>query len=580
MNDVDKNRRRVELQRLAGAFVGIAVLGFASAPAGSQSAASAASSCARMLEITIPASAIALPTAGAVVTSATAVPAADAPGKSRLPAYCKVLGSINPVDSSTPPIQFELDLPEQWNQKALMLGGGGFNGTIPFTTGNVPAGPGDRPVPLARGYAVFAGDSGHQLPMQSPLVSAMDASFALNPDALRNFTGDSLKKTHDAAVFLIRRRYAGRDVRRLYFAGGSTGGREALQAVLRWPQDWDGAISLFPAWNHVSLVMQVGRVARALAVPGAWLNPTERTLLFDAVLGVCDRLDGLEDGIVSHVAACNARFDPDTARLRDRQLRCPEGADLDDTCLSDAQLRLLHVLDTAIAFDPPLASGETRYPGFNVYGADLGRANGNPWQPVVTALALGTQSPGMPLAAGLSPCASVFWDQWARYVFAGDERYDPQSVDPVTRGALRGRIDRLSESLDVTGTDFSALARKGGKVLIAHGTADVLVSTRSTEEYVARIQATMGAPRAREFLRYYEIPGFGHGVSTVFNASWDSLTELEDWVETGDGPPPQVVTDTVGVPGRTRPLCEYPQWPKYRGAGDPNAASSFVCVPR
>jgi hypothetical protein len=31
------------------------------------------------------------------------------------------------------------------------------------------------------------------------------------------------------------------------------------------------------------------------------------------------------------------------------------------------------------------------------------------------------------------------------------------------------------------------------------------------------------------------------------------------------------------VPGRTRPLCEYPSWPKYKGSGDVNLASSFTC---
>nr|WP_311548340.1 tannase/feruloyl esterase family alpha/beta hydrolase [Paraburkholderia sp. Cpub6] len=30
--------------------------------------------------------------------------------------------------------------------------------------------------------------------------------------------------------------------------------------------------------------------------------------------------------------------------------------------------------------------------------------------------------------------------------------------------------------------------------------------------------------------------------------------------------------------GRTRPLCQYPAWPSYNGAGDVNSASSFTCV--
>jgi feruloyl esterase len=81
-----------------------------------------------------------------------------------------------------------------------------------------------------------------------------------------------------------------------------------------------------------------------------------------------------------------------------------------------------------------------------------------------------------------------------------------------------------------------------------------------------------------DFLRYYEIPGYGHAVSTVFNASWDSLTTLERWVEQGVQPAVQIVGDTVGVPGRTRPLCDFPSWPRYTGSGDVNSAASFTCA--
>jgi hypothetical protein len=33
------------------------------------------------------------------------------------------------------------------------------------------------------------------------------------------------------------------------------------------------------------------------------------------------------------------------------------------------------------------------------------------------------------------------------------------------------------------------------------------------------------------FVRYYEVAGLGHAVSSAFNATWDSLTALEQWVE-------------------------------------------------
>lgn len=113
---------------------------------------------------------------------------------------------------------------------------------------------------------------------------------------------------------------------------------------------------------------------------------------------------------------------------------------------------------------------------------------------------------------------------------------------------------------------------------MAHGTSDQLVSTRASAEYYQRIRRDMGPGRTRQFMRYYEIPGYGHAASTVFNAAWDSLTALENWVERGIAPRRQIVADSVGVPGRTRPLCEYPGWPKYVGKGAVDAASSFVCV--
>lgn len=87
----------------------------------------------------------------------------------------------------------------------------------------------------------------------------------------------------------------------------------------------------------------------------------------------------------------------------------------------------------------------------------------------------------------------------------------------------------------------------------------------------------MGPSEVNKFVRYYEVPGYGHAVSTAFNAAWDSLTSLENWVEKGSSPGNQVVTDTAGVPGRTRPLCDYPKWPKYNGTGDMNQAASFTC---
>ena len=175
-------------------------------------------------------------------------------------------------------------------------------------------------MPVTRGYAVFASDSGHQ----AGALGSLDGSFGLNDESLANWGGDALKKTRDAAMYVIMARYGAAPLKS-YFAGGSTGGREALQSIQHWPQDWDGAIAWYPAWNQASAMLG-GQVATlALSKPGAYPNANKRLALFQSAMQACDALDGVIDGLVSNQAACNATFDPATAMLNASPLRCPGG---------------------------------------------------------------------------------------------------------------------------------------------------------------------------------------------------------------------------------------------------------------
>lgn len=527
--------------------------------------------CQELAGMSIPASAIHLATSGARVTTATIV-AASGTGAAAVPEHCLVNGSILPVDPAAPNILFRVALPTRWNSKALMFGGGGFDGTIPNIVGNVSSGPVDQLRPIGRSYATFASDSGHQ----ANDFGSQDGAWGLNDEAVRNFGGDALKKTRDAAVFLIKARYAAAPSRS-YFAGGSTGGREALVSIQRWPRDWDGAIAWYPAWNDAAALLGGHRANIALSRPGAYPDTPQRLAVYQAAMEACDKLDGVVDGLISNQRQCNAVFDPATATLKGVPLRCPAGSSPGGNCLSDAQLSALKVMDTPTRFNFKLASGETGYPGYNVWGADLGiTSNPSPLQPTVTFLALGTAQPAMPMPRR-APYVSVLLDQWIKYSVTRDPNFNSFALDPENPGPWAGRISELSKQLD-TSTDISAFAARGGKLLLAHGLADVLVSSRATEIYYQRLQAQLGAHKVNSFVRYYEVPGFGHAVSTAFNATWDSLSALDQWVETGAAPAAQVTTDTSGVPGRTRPLCDYPQWPQYKGAGDVNAAASFRCV--
>ena len=570
------NMKSVSVAWTATAILGLGLTGCGGGTSGATSTPStpavAAKSCADLNGMVVPSASIGLPTTGAMVTSATVIAAAGT-GSAAVGEYCKVLASITPVDATAPSIKFQLNLPTTWNNKAMMFGGGGFDGSIPAVGGNVGIGPSDKPTPLQRGYATFGSDSGHQ----AGALGSQDHLFGLNDEAERNFGGDAIKKTRDAAVFLINARY-GLNPTKSYFQGGSTGGREALAAIQRWPADWNGAIALYPAWNDMGAILFGHKVNRALAAPGAYPNQAKRKVIYDAAMAACDALDGVADGLISNQAACNATFNPTV-------VRCALGADTGDTCLSDAQIAALNVMNGSAmnggaAFNFFLSSGLQSYPGYNVWGADLGMASASALQPTITFLALGTVQPTWPTPVSGTPYITPFLDQFLNFAVMRNPTLSSNALlfDPENPGPWANRLSELSTQLD-TSTDISAFVARGGKLLLAHGKQDVLVSTRATEWYYEKLQSQFGPAQVDNFARYYEIPGLGHALSTAFFPGWDSVTTLENWVENGTAPANQTVTDSSGVPGRTRPLCQYPTFPKYKGGSlDVNLASSFTCA--
>jgi hypothetical protein len=543
--------------RAAAAGVALAVvasLGWA-APA---SAADVATRCADLTGVAVPARVIGLPTTGGEVTDA-AVVAPSGTGAASIGEYCKVTVALHAVDSAAPDIRMQIGLPTTWNQKAVMLGGGGYDGTIPAVDGNVPFGPADELTPLGRGYVTFAGDSGHQAPAGYLPTPSLYGEFLANDEALDNFAGDALKKTRDAAVFLVGRYYERDAPQHTYVAGGSTGGREALAVAQRWGRDFDGVLSVYPAFNAATLDLYFGHMARQLAAPGAFPRPAQQVLLYDAVITACDDLDGVRDGLVSNEPACS--FDPVV-------LRCPDGQDAGDTCLSDAQITAIRAISSAISFPYELASGETGYPGFPyLSGAKMS----------TPLLGLGTTAPAtpMPTTAGYG---MQFWDAWVRYAVTRDPAFDSLSLDPLAPGVRQERISELTALQDVNSTDLRQFTRNGGKLLVVHGTADELVSHRATVEYWDRLVQTTGQRKVDAFARFYLVPGANHAnLGAAFAAGWDSLTALDRWVTSGVAPANPVVRDNNPGATRTRPLCRYPAYPRYSGAGNPDFASSFDC---
>src|SRR5579864_3298966 len=192
---------------------------------GASPAATAARRCQALQGLVISPASLSLPTNGAVIVSASLVMTGD-PGN-RNGEFCKVLGSIRPVDLTAPDIHFEVNLPTTWNNRSLQMGGGGNDGSLVTGLTGASNQVASSPTPLAQGYVTLGSDSGHE-------GNGFDGRFGLNDEALANFGRLQIKKTHDVAMFLVKR-YYGSLPRHSYLIGGSQGGHEALIAAQKYP---------------------------------------------------------------------------------------------------------------------------------------------------------------------------------------------------------------------------------------------------------------------------------------------------------------------------------------------------------
>lgn len=507
-------------------------------------------SCASLQGFSIPASAIGLPNGGAVVQSAAFVTASDAGNKNG--DFCKVVGIVKPHHTGSPNLEFEVNLPAEWNRRALQMGGGGYDGSLvtglTVYSNEIPT----HETPLKQGYVTLGSDGGHH---GKP---GFDGSFGMDDEALLNFGKESVKKTHDAAMAVIRKAY-GRRPDRFYFIGGSQGGHEALDAAARYPQDYDGVVAQYPAYNVTMLHLGSLNVGRALYENGGagWLNPQKTKLIGDAVYAKCDELDGAKDGIISNVSGCDRAFDIAT-------LRCPNGADTGDTCLSDAQIQAVKTITSDYKPGVTVAGMDT-FPKWALLEGATFQGPSNFGQ---------VKQPGNPLT-GKEALLYTAGDQTVKFILTRDPHYDPLKFDPTQ---WRERIAAVAAIMDVTNVSLDKFRAKGGKIIMLHGTADDFITPHNSIEYYKRQLAHFGQAKLDGFLRFYYIPGFGHGFGR-FNAKFASLVALENWVEKGQAPTGLTVMD--GNPGanRTRPLCEWPSWPKFTGAvGTENSAASYTCV--
>jgi feruloyl esterase len=289
----------------------------------------------------------------------------------------------------------------------------------------------------------------------------------------------------------------------------------------------------------------------------AWMNPAKVKLITDAVYSKCDSLDGAKDGIIGNIKACNAAFEL-------KALRCPNGTDAGNTCLSDPQMAA--VVRITSDYKPGFTiAGMNTFPRWPLLEGALFRERSNFGQ---------VPQPSNPLS-GKEPLLYTAGDQTAKFIITRNPKLDTMQFDPK---AWQERIATVASIMDVSDVSLEKFKAKGGKIILTHGTVDDFITPHNTELYYQRQIQQFGKAGVDSFMRFYMIPGFGHGFGP-FNAKIDSLTVLRNWIEKGQAPAGLMAIDGNPNANRSRPLCDWPRWPKFTGApGSENSAAGFTCV--
>lgn len=469
----------------------------------------------------------------------------------QVPAHCVITGQFEErTGSDGQPYAFkvEMRLPLEWKGGLLYTGGGGLNGSVNPALGRVMSSS-SAPSGLDRGFAVISTDSGHDAAITP------GATFARDQLAMLNFAYASIGKVVGVGKQVVDA-YYGQRPERTYFWGCSNGGREAMIAAQRFPDQFDGIIAMNPAFEVSKAAMLAHystQKLRTLGMPGASGSVTlaDMQLLGQAVTRQCDALDGNADGLIFNHAACS--FDPAV-------LECRPGRN--DQCLSSEKLAVIRD-----AFAGPLdANGNLTF-GPWPWDAGIGTQGWLDWQ-------LGGFDPETRQVIDFFP--ELIREATARYFF-----YPPitdQELAEIDHSRVPEAMQVVAGLTDSDSTNFSTFADRGGKMILMTGWGDPIFSaSRLTRWYekLDRDSAATGGD-AQEFSRLFLNPGMNHCNGGPALTDMDLLGALDSWVVDGQAPD-HLVTKGDFLPGQSRPLCQYPAYAHYSGSGDSADAVSYEC---
>ncbi|WP_255602252.1 tannase/feruloyl esterase family alpha/beta hydrolase [Glacieibacterium megasporae] len=496
-----------------------------------------------------------------------------------LPAHCDVIATMHErtgVDGQHYAIRFHLRLPDSWNGKFFMQGGGGTNGELGDAIGRLSGGAAPA---LVQGYAVMSQDSGHDNATNTVPARGGVSAFGLDPQARADYGGTSLRPTVEAAKALVAAFYQ-RPPQKSYFVGCSKGGQEGMMLATRYPDLFDGIVAAAPgfalpraalaeAWDTQALagVVRAKGEPVTLASLAGTFSAADGQLVRRAVLAACDKADGVVDGIIADYTRCTSeRVLPELAKIT-----C--AGDKQDSCLTPAQLTALRKIHDG-ARDP---KGKPIYSGF-YWDAGWGDDGWRVWKtgagPVPSInVAMGSPSLG---AVFTTPPTALPEDNQAKldYLLHADMNAEAAKIYATGDGFTRSAWQDIGSR----SADLSAFQKRGGKLVVPQGVSDPVFSVEDTIAWYKEVDQRDGGGAAG-FVRVFPVPGMGHCQGGPATDGYDAFGAVVAWVEHAKAPESLIATANPRSPwpGRTRPLCAFPKVARYDGTGDVEKAASFTC---
>ena len=517
-----------------------------------------------------------------------------------LPAHCLVRGKANErigQDGETYAIGFEVRMPATgWNGRFFFQGGGGTNGFLSTAYGNLRGNfldasgiPTDNA--LTRGFAVASTDGGHLA--KSGTDAQNQVLFGMDPQARLDYGYNAVARTTAIAKALVAKRY-GVAAGHSYFVGCSNGGRDAMVASQRLPNEFDGVYALNPGFQLAkAAVNQAWDTQQFFSLSPAIYDSFSKADLeyvTSRILAKCDALDGAVDGLILNQTACASTFIPasDLATCIDVN---------DGTCISAAQKTVLQ----AVLGGAEYADGGSFYSDFP-WDAGLSYRDWRNWKIGWADVAVSGAATGASAAIsiGAHSLPTIFMSPGT--VITGDSvltgstnalnlqlsiataaATSTGAIDPDKIYATSGifitpsmsKTERGNGFISGNSINYDVFRARGAKLIVAHGTSDPVFSSNDTRNWYTALDSAYGG-NAAAFARYFPIPGMNHCSGGPATDKFDMVTALVNWVENGEAPasvsassrdqnylytgawasyrPTSLITE-----GIVRPLCAYPK---------------------